>query len=67
MSEVSWWVFDFAWRDAAAAPENVLAGRARFPCFVKKGRTRERFTELGRVVTLEHPLMGQTRQYRQSP
>jgi putative transposase len=50
--EVSSWVFDFASREAASAHKNFLAGRTRFPRFAKKGRTRERFTVVGRVAPL---------------
>jgi putative transposase len=46
--EVSSWVFGFAARDAAAAYQNFLTGRGRFPRFAKRGRTRERFTIAGR-------------------
>lgn len=46
-------MFDFACRDAAATHKNFLSGRARFPRWAKKGRTRERFTIIGRVVALE--------------
>jgi putative transposase len=50
--EVSSWVFDFAARDAAAAHQNFLAGRGRFPRWAKLGRTRERFTIVGRDAPL---------------
>src|SRR5689334_2656545 len=52
-TEVSSWVFSWACRDVSAAHRNFLAGRARFPRFAKKGRSRERFTVAGRDVTLD--------------
>jgi len=51
--EISSWVFDFACREAAAAHRNYLAGRTRFPRFAKKGRSKDRFTVVGRDATLE--------------
>ncbi|HEY3238097.1 MAG TPA: transposase [Acidimicrobiia bacterium] len=51
--EVSSWVFSWACRDAAQAHRNFLAGRARFPRFAKKGRSRDRFTFAGRDVILD--------------
>jgi putative transposase len=51
--DVSSWVFSWACREAADAHRNFLAGRARFPRFAKKGRSRDRFSVAGRDVTLE--------------
>ena len=50
---ISSWVFSWACRDVAAAHKNFLSGRAGFPRFAKKGRSRERFTIAGRDVALE--------------
>jgi putative transposase len=50
--EASSWVFDFAARDAAGAHHNFLAGQAKFPRWAKLGRTRERFTIIGRDAPL---------------
>lgn len=53
LTELSVWVLEFAAVDAAAAGGGFLAGRTRFPKFAKKGKSRERWTEVGGRCRLE--------------